>query len=164
MLHDNALYKFNIDIDIDQRLLRELKEVEEEIGTLELRPPSAGGEDTFITPKPIDLSTDPPGDTGYRSFEGSYPGGGGSLLVTGPGSLTVTRPTRVEGARQKCGVVATGREDLPEARAVHRGSAEGEVIVAGTQTTPGIYSGHGRQRYVICMLSFVTFRCVLTKP
>ena len=129
-----------------QRYLSELEDLKKEIGTLELSPPSArGGMDSFITPKPIDLSTDPPRDSGYRSYEGSYPGGGGSLLVTRPGSLTVTRPTRVEGARQKFGVVATGRQDLPEARAVHRGSAEGEVVVASIQTTPGIYSGHGRQ-------------------
>jgi len=101
-----------------RRYLSELEDPKKEIGTLELSPPSAGGGDTFITPKPIGLRTDTPEDTGYRSYEGSYPGGGGSLLVTGPGSLTVTRPTRVEGARQEFGVVATGREDLPEARAV----------------------------------------------
>ena len=55
----------------------------------------------------------------------------------------------MEGAREEIGAVATRREDLPEERAVHGGSAEGEVGVAGTQTTPGICSGHGRQRYVI---------------
>ena len=69
--------------------------------------------------------------------------------MTGPGSLTVTRPTRVVGAGEEYGVGATGREDLSEARAVNSGSAEGEIGVAGIQTTPGIYSGHGRQRYVI---------------
>ena len=70
-------------------------------------------------------------------------------MVTGLGSLTVTRPTTVLGATDEFGVVATRREDLSEARTVNSGSAEGGVGVAGTQTTPGIYSGYGRQRYVI---------------
>ena len=64
------------------------------------------------------------------------------------GSLTVTRPARVVGAKEEFGVVTTKREDLSEARAVHGGSAEGEVGVAGTETTPGIYSGYGRQRVI----------------
>jgi len=131
-----------------QRLLSELKALEEEIGTLELSPPPVGG-DTFVTmPKPIGLPTDTPGDTGYRSYEGSYVGGG-SLLVAESGSLAVTRLAIVVGAREKFGVVATRREDLSEARAVNGGCLEGEVGVAGTQTTPGNNSGYYRQRYVI---------------
>ena len=134
-----------------RRLLSELEAAKEEIGTLKLSPSSVGG-DTFVTtPKPIGLRTDTPGDTGYRSYKGSYVGGG-SLLVTEPDSLTVTRPARAVGAKEEFGV-ATRREDLSEARAVNGGCPEGEVGVAGAQTIPGIYSGYDRQRYVIITLS-----------
>jgi len=69
--------------------------------------------------------------------------------VAESGSLTVTRPARVVGAKEEFGVVTTKREDLSEAKTVNSGSPEGEVGVAGAQTTPGIYSGYDRQWYVI---------------
>ena len=55
-----------------RRYLEELEELKREIGTLELSPPSVGG-DTFITPMHIGLRTDTPGGTGYRSYEAAMP-------------------------------------------------------------------------------------------
>ena len=100
------------------RKLRYVPEtVEEEVEAPKKR--SIPGEDVFIEPIPLWSST-AIRNTRFRGSEGhledSCRDGGGNLLVAGPGSLTVTGPTRVEvGAKGKLGAVAV-EEDLLRVR------------------------------------------------
>ena len=89
------------------RKLRYIPEtVEKEVEAPKKR--SIPGEDVFIEPVPLWSST-AIRNTRFRGSEGyledSCRDGGGNVLVVGPGSLTVTGPTRVEvGAKGSIGL------------------------------------------------------------